>query len=908
MSMVSTVSSLLIVAGAMIMALCIKRFGPEARKLEQVSENAYAKIRRFVSIHIALMSFFLVGYVAVCLSIVLDIRIISELFVGIIFFFGAIFVLLGILLQEKMTASLKKNYDQAIRSNEAIRKERKNLSRLNDRLTAEISERIQAEKTITASKAFLQTIIDSLPQQLMVINRDFSIALANRPALDLLGKTALPGNIHCHQVSHRNDVPCSGDEHPCPLVEILHTGKPVTAEHIHTDSLGNPLIVEIVASPIFDEAGEVFQIVESCRDITARRQAEERLLESEQKYRTILESIEDGYFETRLDGTITFVNRSMCRIMGYSRDQLIGMNNRDFSSVETTRQMYRRFRVIFDTGEPSPIATYEVTTRDGETRLLELTATLMHNRNGQPEGFRGVARDVSDLAQAQKALEESEERYRKLSEVTMEGICFNDDSRIIDVNDAFARMFGYPREELIGINAAGQLIAHEYREAVDRVDRTNSHKLYEAIGVRKDGTHFPIEIEGRGITYKGRQVRVASVRDITERKRSEQRLTMMQKMQAIGTLAGGIAHDFNNILASIMGYTEISLLKTAADSPVSSHLQNILQASHRARELVAQILSFSRNEEGEVRPVNVGLIIKETLKLLRPSIPTTIEITPEIDSQVGQIHADPTQIHQILMNLCTNAAHAMRAAGGRLTISLTGLDLDEMTPNRITGAAPGPYVCLTVSDTGKGMDGNTLGRVFEPYFTTKEKGEGTGLGLFVVHGIVQRFNGWVDVASKPGEGTTFSIFFPKIESAVFADPPPRESLPSGTETILFVDDDEIIVAMASEMLSSLGYRVIPAASAADALRIFREVPDSFSLVITDQTMPGMTGEKLIGLLREIKPDIPVIICTGFSEIMNPNKARECGINGFLMKPVEMTKLAHMTRRAIELDDPLTSCA
>ena len=769
---VSIFTLFLIAAGALVMAICIRHFGPIVRQLKHVSETEYKKISKLYRFLMVLMCFFLCGYVIVFLGLVSEIKIIGELFVGAIFFFGAVFVLLVIILQSKMTTSLKQRYEVAIRTNDSLEAERKNLTELNARLTEEIHGRVEAQKAQTASKIFLQTIIDSLPEQIFVVNRDYRITLANRRTLELNGLNHLPDLIHCHQLSHGRGIPCHENTHPCPMPEILKTGKPATVEHIYEDAEGQACVVEIIAAPIFDASGGISQIVESCRDITNRRQAEDRLRESELK-------------------------------------------------------------------------------------------------------------------------------YRKLSEVTLEGICFNDNSVIIDVNEAFARMFGYGREELIGIDAAKTLIAPESRKRVAQVVAAQSTMVYEAVGVKKNGTCFPLEIEGRAVQYQGRAVRVTSVRDITERKQTEQRMIMMQKMQAIGTLAGGIAHDFNNILSAIMGYAQIGLLHIDPGHEQAAWLENILQASHRAKELVAQILSFSRHEEDTARPVKLAMIIKETFKLLRPSIPTTIEMIMEIDANVGPIHAEATRIHQVLMNLCTNAAHAMRNNGGTLTIGLNQTVIEDDFQTRMKAVPSGTYAHLRVADTGHGMDAQTLDRIFEPYFTTKEKGEGTGLGLFVVHGIVNQFNGWMDVASKPGQGTTVSIFFPVMQAQTEVAPKQTGMIPSGTETILLVDDDAQIVEMTSQMLATLGYRVIPADSAADALRLFSDIPNNIDLVITDQTMPEMTGEMLIGRLRELRPDLPTIICTGYSETMDMQKAREQGIDAFLMKPVDIMDVARTIRQILD---------
>ena len=891
---------MLIAAGAGVMTICVKRSGPAVRQLKSVSKKDYLKIRLLGRLHRALMAFFVVGYITVAVSIAADIAIIGELLIGGIFFFGALFVLMGILIQSRMTAALKLHYDEAVAANQALRTEQDNLFRANRKLSDEIAERIEAETALTRSQTFLQTVVDALPEQLMVINPNYTVALANRTALAINRLASLPEGTHCHKISHKSDAPCSGSEHPCPLKTVLQSGRQTTMEHEHTDAEGNPTVVEIVATPIFDDAGTVCQVIESSRDITLRRHAEERIRLSEERYRTILETIEEGYFEISLAGDFTFVNAAMSRILGYERERLIGMNNRDYASPEVAAAMYRHFKAIYNGGAPSPIATFEIIPHDQKLRVMELTAALLRDSDGTPSGFRGLARDVTELAIAQKALEESEERYRNLADLTLEGICLNDKSVIIDVNEAFARMFGYRSDELVGMDAVEHLIAPESRASVVRTVGNESSEVYEAIGVRKDGSRFPIEIEGRMVRYKGKRVRVASLRDVTERKRAEQRLAMLHKMQAIGTLASGIAHDFNNILSAIMGNTEMCLLEVNREHKMTSRLDNILRASHRARELVAQILNFSRSEEVDARPIRIGPIIKETFKLLRSSIPTTIDMVADIEQDTGQVRADATHIHQILMNLCTNAAHAMRADGGTLTIALANVEIDTGFGTGMAQVMPGSYVRLQVSDTGHGMAPETVNRIFEPYFTTKPKDEGTGLGLFMVQGIVQQHNGWMDVTSRPGEGSTFSIFFPKITQQQGATPTvAAQSLPTGTETILIVDDDEHLVEMTSEMLGGLGYRVIPAKPPQQALQMFTEIPNRFDLVFTDQTMPGMTGAKLIRLLREHRPDLPAIVCTGFSESMDAETARDACIDGFLMKPMEMSDLARLIRRVID---------
>ena len=396
---------------------------------------------------------------------------------------------------------------------------------------------------------------------------------------------------------------------------------------------------------------------------------------------------------------------------------------------------------------------------------------------------------------------------------------------------------------------------------------------------------------------------VQIVRDITERVKTERerqnlqfQLTQAQKMEAIGTLAGGIAHDFNNILSAIIGYTELAYYEIPEGNKAQSRLKEVLKGGERARDLVNQILTFSRQTEHEKRPVQIGLVIKEALKLLRSSLPSNIEIKTDIDTG-GMVIGDPTQIHQIAMNLCTNAYHAMREQGGILGIELKTADIDSDFQN--PDLPPGPYIRLSVSDTGQGIPPGHLKRIFDPYFTTKKRGEGTGLGLAVVNGIVQAHRGIITVQSEQGKGTRFEICLPRIEEAFESEKTEPEPTPRGNERILIVDDEEALAVMGKEMLERLGYKVVAKASSIEALETFREGFKEFDLVITDMAMPHMTGEKLAGELMKIRPDIPVILCTGFSEMMNEEKAKVMGIRAFTMKPLVMGDLGRTIRKVLD---------
>jgi signal transduction histidine kinase/CheY-like chemotaxis protein len=399
---------------------------------------------------------------------------------------------------------------------------------------------------------------------------------------------------------------------------------------------------------------------------------------------------------------------------------------------------------------------------------------------------------------------------------------------------------------------------------------------------------------------------VAAFLDITERKRADEERAKLQeqlaqahKMEAIGTLAGGIAHDFNNILWAIMGYTELTMGSIPGGSKEHRNLQQILIASERARDLVNQILAFSRKAAQERKPLQLSLIVKETLKLLRATIPTTIDLKQEIASPNAMVLADSTQIHQLIMNLCTNSTQAMREKGDTLKIGLEEKDLDEDGLLEHPDLSPGPYVILIISDNGPGIAPEIIDRIFDPFFTTKEVGEGTGMGLAVVYGIVKSHGGGISVYSQPEAGTTFTVLLPKILNPESESKEVDTSIPQGCGHLLVIDDEKMLVDLTKKMLERLGYEVTASNSSLEALKIFQAQPDKFDLVITDQTMPHMTGMQLARQLRRIRPDIPIILCTGYSETVSEEKVIATGINKLLMKPVIMRRLAEAAREALE---------
>lgn len=398
-------------------------------------------------------------------------------------------------------------------------------------------------------------------------------------------------------------------------------------------------------------------------------------------------------------------------------------------------------------------------------------------------------------------------------------------------------------------------------------------------------------------SYTGEALKMAGISRAL--KSSEERLRQAQKMEAIGTLAGGIAHDFNNILAAIIGYTDLSLFSDTCSDIVRQNLEQVKSAGNRAKDLVAQILAFSRTEEFQEDAVDVVPIMKEALKLLRATIPSSIAIDTDLADGLGKVVTDPTRIYQVLMNLCTNAVHAMGGQDGRLFIGFTKVE-KERAPAEIQAADIDNWLELTIADNGAGICQEDLERIFDPYYTTKEKGEGTGLGLAMVHTIVRASGGIIQVESELGVGSTFHLFFPSVNSdRESSTPVPLSNLPKGTECILLVDDERILAEMAGEILESLGYRVRVYSSSTEALADFSRSPADFDLLISDQTMPEMNGLELVGGVLKIRPDLPVILCTGYSATMDMEKVRSAGIREVVMKPLSMSMLADVVRKTLD---------
>ncbi len=559
-------------------------------------------------------------------------------------------------------------------------------------------------------------------------------------------------------------------------------------------------------------------------------------------------------------------------------------------------------KIIRDTFHRNDVGTMPVSkqTPKSDDELQQMYARRINAK---------LYKKIRELEKERLALRESEGKYRILFERELDAIFIYDPDTncIIDANEATSDMYGYNNDELIGmsclnLSAEVEKTASTINSLLRDGEINVSHRLHS----RKDGLVFPVDIRAYTTTIRGKMLSYVICKDITKRIKAEDKnrefesqLRQLQKNEALGSLAGGIAHDFNNILVPILGYAEMLEDELSPDSEFHEHTNMILTAAKRARDLVKQILTFSRQTEQNIRPLKPNLIIKEVAKLVRSTIPTFIKIEKNIDPKTWTILSDPTQLHQVAMNLITNAYHAMEESGGTLTIRLQNIEKTDI-PEQNLELGHGPHVLLSIADTGIGIDSIALGKIFDPYFTSKPKGKGTGLGLSVVHGIVKSHGGDISVSSCLGQGATFNIYIPAIKNEQESEYYHGSGvIKGGSERILLVDDEEIILQTEKEILGHLGYKVESINSSVAALEAVITNPDSYDLVISDMNMPNMTGDQLAQKILNVRSTLPIIICTGFSSKVTPETVKSIGVKALLMKPIIKSKLASTVRNVLD---------
>jgi PAS domain S-box-containing protein len=559
----------------------------------------------------------------------------------------------------------------------------------------------------------------------------------------------------------------------------------ITIRSVHLTASGKRVPVEINSRVITYQGKNV--VLNVARDLSSRLETEKALMESEKRYRSILDNIEESYFEIDFGGTIFFCNHAFSSLLGTPAEKIQGAHHGSIAEKEASANLSSMIELIRKTGTPARLANYGIIRPDGGSRVLDLSISLIRDTTDQPLGIRCVGRDITE-----------------------------------------------------------------------------------------------------------------QLRDQEEKQRLKQQLQRSLRLEALGTLAGGIAHDFNNILAAVMAYADLSLLQKPQNPELRVFLDRIKKAGIRGRDLVAQILAFSRQGETTRKPLDIVPVIKETLRMLTPSLPEQIRISSELNTGAGMILADPTQIHQVMMNLCLNARDAMRDGGGLLTIELDKVNIDAEQVHRFSILKTGDHLRLRVSDSGTGIPGEALEHIFEPFYTTKKPSEGTGMGLAVVHGIVSRHEGEILVTSTPGQGTCFEIHFPLVENTSTAQHEMEPPVTPGNSQfrILVVDDEEDFLQAVTRIIKHLGFQVESRTSSREALDLFRASPDHFHLVITDQVMPELTGTELAQEILKTGANIPVVLFTGYNEAVSAENAHDKGIRKYALKPLTVKDIADIINEAI----------
>ncbi len=777
----------------------------------------------------------------------------------------------------------------------------------------DITERKRAEEKLRLSQNNLKITLDAIGDGVIVTDTDGVVMRMNPSAEDLTGWPA-PEAIG-RPLPEVFDVIHARTQEPLNRqMEAVMAGADRIARAGHTVLAardGREHVIADSAAPIRDADGEVVGVVLVFRDVTESYAHEQRIRERDDLLKRLSANIPgviyQFYATPAREYGLRYVSAQAAEMFGMDAPldtffdalfhQIPAEEQKDFlasidAAVNAVSPWHYEGRFIKPTGE---------------TRWF--SGNALPHMDGDDVVFDGVLIDITGIKQAEARLKDAHQRFLTVLE-SIDATIYVADMETFEILYMNEKM-----KQVFGGDFTGHLCFEVFRNEPRQCAVCTNDRLVDADGQPTEGCIWenknPVTRRwyanyDRAIQWvDGRIVRLQVATDIseqkaieTERQDYEVRIQQMQKMEAIGVLAGGIAHDFNNILSAVIGFAELTLFDTNADSPIYGNLRQIQAAGMRARDLVQQILTFSRQDEKELKPLQIGSQVKEALKMLRSSLPTTIEMHVEIAPRVGNVMADPTQIHQIVMNLCTNAAQEMEDRGGRLTVRLDQTSLDAAAVRLRPGLQAGSYARLCIQDSGGGIPPDIVDKIFNPYFTTKEKGKGTGLGLAVVHGIVQSYGGDIRVESTIGQGTRFTVYLPVIQ-AVAESPVEQAALPMGHERILLVDDEAVIVAFGRQGLERLGYRVEGCTSSTEALEHFRQAPERYDLVITDMTMPNMTGDQLARKIFKLRKKMPVILCTGYSSRIDGPRAKKMGISALLMKPLNLSDLALNIRRVLD---------
>ena len=758
-------------------------------------------------------------------------------------------------------------------------------------------ERKWGEEALRESKQFLDNVLNSIQSGISVLDGDLNIIRVNETMQKWYEHMAPLQGKKCYEAYQGRSEPCVA----CPSLRALSTGKLELEVVPLQRAEGFAGWLEVFGFPILDASGKATGVVEYVHDITERKRAEEALRESESRYSTLFTGITDAVLVHHITddgrpGQFIDVNDVACKMLGYTRNELLGMGVGDIDAPESTvavgpivEDLKVGRDVLF---EQAHVA------KDGRRIPVEVHAQALDYKGRV--AVLSTVRDMTERKSAEEALRQSEERYRTLFENSRDAIYITSrEGEFLDVNQSWLDLFGYTREEMIGLNVHKIYVDPDEKSRFQRhIEQEGSVRNYAAKFRKKDGTEMECLItatvrqasDGSILGYQG------VMRDITESKRLQAQLQQATKMEAIGTLAGGIAHDFNNLLMGIQGRTSLMFIDVSSDHPHFAHLTGIEDMVKRGADLSRQLLGFARGGKYKVRATDLNDVIEKSSEMFGRT-KREIKVHGKYQKDIWAVEVDRGQIEQVLLNLYVNAWQAM-SGGGDLYLETRNITLDKDFTKPFS-MEPGNYVQLSVTDTGVGMDEATKRRVFEPFFSTKERGGGTGLGLASAYGIIKNHGGIINVQSELGHGTTIDIYLPASKKEVTGEEEPSVDILEGTETVLLVDDEDVILDVGKEMLATLGHRVMLASSGKQAIELYKQNEDKIDLVILDMIMPGMGGGETYDMLKEINPKIKVLLSSGYSIDGQANQILQRGCDGFIQKPFDIKRLSRAIRGTLE---------